>query len=253
MTSVLIIEDEILTANRLEKLIFSLEPKYNICAKMSSIKSTLHWLQNNVSPDLIFMDIHLADGNSFELFKMIKITSSVVFTTAYDQYAIEAFRVEGLDYLLKPVEIGELRDSIDRFKKKAALQLTAAVDINEILEKLQPPKLLKSRFLVSFRDNLQSVDVYEIAYFVSEFKTSYIVTHAGEKYAIDLTLEEIENQVSSDFFFRASRQLIISNKSIGNITLSFNGKLKIFLKPSYAGEVLISREKSVLLKEWLNR
>lgn len=253
MTTILIIEDEVLTANRLEKMILSLEPQYIITAKIASIKATVNWLQNNAAPSLIFMDIHLADGNSFEIFKLVKITSPVIFTTAYNQYAVDAFKVEGLDYLLKPIEIEGLKESINRFKKKIASASNAVVNFDEILQKLQPPKSFKSRFLVSFRDNLVSVDVYEIAYFVSEFKTSFIVTHTGEKYAIELTLEEIEKQLNVDFFFRATRQLILCNKSIKNISLSYNGRLKITLNPAYTEEVLVSREKSSQLKEWLNK
>jgi two-component system LytT family response regulator len=250
MLKVVIIEDEILTANRLEKLLLRLNQQVVVLAKLGSINEAVKWIENNPMPQLFFMDIQIADGLSFEIFKKVNITVPVIFTTAYDHYAIDAFKVEGLDYLLKPIEEKDLQQSLDRFYKK---QQKTNFNIEDILQHIPKPNEYRNRFLVSFRDTLQSILIEDIAYFVSEFKTSYLITNTNKKFNVDNSLEELEQQLNPAIFLRISRQIITKADSIKNIATSFNGKLKITLSPNYQEEILISREKALQLKEWLNK
>lgn len=252
MINTLIIEDENLTAIRLEKLLSKLDRSIIVLAKISSIKSAVHWFQNNAMPQLIFMDIQLADGLSFEIFKQVNINTNIIFTTAFDQYAIEAFKVEGLDYLLKPIEETALHQSLSRFYKKQSNAITN-LNVQELLKLVQPNTSYKNKFLVNFRDILKPIQVSDIAYFVSEFKTTFIITKANEKFRIDDTLEQVEQQVNPKIFFKITRQLIVNSDAIKEIAQYFNGRLKLKINPEYNQEILVSREKSLQLKEWLNK
>ena len=248
---VLLIEDEAPATLRLSKLLLELEPNWNIVGALDEIEASVKWLKDNPAPDLIFMDIHLADGFSFAIFDEIKVVSKVIFVTAYDQYALKAFEVNGLDYLLKPIKKEELERSIARFKAAVSPKemdyqaLSAAMNRKE--------KLFKERFLIKSGDQLNFVRVTEIAYFLSESSYSFLVTKSGNRYILDSTLDQIENELNPDLFFRVNRKQIIGLESIAKISSFINHRLKIELVPAENSECIVSRNRVGQFKEWLNQ
>ncbi|MFN0047922.1 MAG: LytR/AlgR family response regulator transcription factor [Cytophagales bacterium] len=244
---IVIVEDEMPAAKRLEKLIKEIDNDIVIEAKLDSIETAVHWFSNHAQPDLIFMDIELADGQSFEIFNQIKITTPVIFATAYDEFALKAFKVNSIDYLLKPIDKDALRAAIEKFKELKK-SFSSEFDINAVLKTLSGNKEGKSRFLVKLGERLISIEKEQIAYFMSEDKLTFLVTHDKNKYVMDYTLDELELQVHSKEFFRINRQFIASAKSIGSIHNYFNGKLKLTLAPPVKEEVLVSRERLHFLR-----
>lgn len=252
---IVIVEDEIPAAKRLEKLIKEIDNEIVIETKLDSIETAVAWFNNHAQPDLVFMDIELADGQSFEIFNQIKITAPIIFATAYDEFALKAFKVNSIDYLLKPIDKQALQLAIEKFKALKSsfkTETKADFDINAILKTLSPNKEGKSRFLVKLGERLISVEKEQIAYFMSEDKLTFLVTHDKNKYVVDQTLDELEAQVNVKEFFRINRQFISSLKAIGSIHNYFNGKLKLNLSPQVKEEVLVSREKASFFKEWLD-
>ncbi len=246
---IVIIEDEIPAAKRIEKLIKEVEKDAEIVAKLDSIASSVHWFNQNPQPDLVLMDIELADGQSFEIFNRVKITSPVIFTTAYDEFALKAFKVNSIDYLLKPVEIDELRKSIDKWN--ALKGSSQHVNIASLIDSFSTKKF-KTRFLVKVGERLISIENEQIAYFMAEDKYSFLVTLDNKKYILDQSLDEIENSIDSRLFFRLNRQFIAPHKSIDAIHNHLNGKLKIILKLNQKVEIYVSREKASDFKFWLD-
>ncbi len=250
---IVIVEDENPAAKRLEKLIKEIDSEIVIETKLDSIDSAVAWFSNHAQPDLILMDIELADGQSFEIFNQMLITAPVIFATAYDEYALKAFKVNSIDYLLKPIEKESLAIAIDKFKAFKTSFATPHTDfnINALLQSLSINKPHKSRFLVKLGERLISIEIEQIAYFISEEKLTFLMTHDKNKYVMDQTLDELEDMVSTKEFFRINRQFIASLKSIDSIRQYFNGKLKLTLNPPVINEVLVSREKAASFKEWL--
>jgi two-component system LytT family response regulator len=252
--NILIIEDEIPAAKRLEKLLLEHQPKAQILAKLDSIEASINWFQSHIMPDIVFMDIELADGQSFEIFNKINISAPVVFTTAYDEFALKAFQVNSIDYLLKPIDITALANTfekLDVLKKSASKHVTQSPDIDKLIKSFMLGNY-KSRFLVKMGERLFTIETPKIAYFISEEKLTFMITDDNKKYVIDQTLDEVEKSLDPKMFFRLNRQIIASLKSISNIHTHFNGKLKIILKPEHKEEVLVSREKASFFKEWLD-
>ncbi len=251
---IVIIEDEIPAAKRLEKLIKEIDSTVTIETKLDSIESAVEWLSTHTQPDLILMDIELADGQSFEIFNQVKITSPVIFATAYDEFALKAFKVNSIDYLLKPIEKTELAAAIEKFKaiKSSFSNTSTELNINALLHSLSKPVSYKSRFLVKLGERLISVEKEQIAYFTSEDKLTFLVTYDKNRYVMDQTLDELEHQLDPREFFRINRQFISSPKAITSIHTYFNGKLKLAMQPPVKEEVLVSREKAPLFKEWLD-
>ena len=247
----LIIEDEIPNAQRLQKLLGQSDFDIHVCEVLATIKDSVQWLQSQPKPDLLLLDIRLADGTSFEIFKQVEVEAPVIFTTAYDEYALQAFKVNSIDYLLKPIQLAELNRALHKFTKQ---QIPKPED--KILSLLgsfgQQQVAYRSRFLVSFREQYISLSTEQVAYCYSQNKITYLVTHQGERYVIDFSLERLEAELSPQDFFRASRQLIISQQSIKKLFSHFNGKIKLELQPPFAEELLLSREKSAQLKRWLD-
>lgn len=251
MLSVLIIEDEIPNADRLKEMLKQLDSAIVIVGQLQTVRESIQWLREHKHPDLICMDIRLTDGLSFELFDEVEVQSQVIFITAYDQYALKAFEVNGIDYLLKPVEPHKLEKGIKKVKDRIGVADHSGMqDIFRKIEYRDP--VYRTRFLVAYRDMFVPVVAEDIAYFTSENKKNYLTTHQGHRYLIDQTLEELEQELDPQNFFRISRQYIVSVKSIHKIYQSFNGKLKIELIPAVEEHVLVSRDKSVHLKKWLN-
>lgn len=252
MPTVLIIEDELPNIQRLEKMLRVLDDNITITARLQTVGSSIKWLRANEQPDIIFMDIRLTDGLSFEIFNHIEIRVPVIFITAYDEYALRAFEVNGVDYLLKPLDAEKLEKSIGR--AKALMTHGSDPGILQLVQSIQAKQqIYRSRFLIRYRDKYVLVLAGEIAYFKSEHKTTYLVMDNSQHYVIDQPLEVLEKEMDPQVFFRVSRQVIVSLKSIHKIYQSFNGQLKIELTPALDEGILISRDKSNQLKKWLDQ
>lgn len=251
MPTVLIIEDELPNVYRLEKMLHQLDSNITVVDRLQTVQDSILWFQNHSQPDIIFMDIRLTDGLSFEIFNNIKITSPVVFITAYDEYALKAFEVNGIDYLLKPLDADKLANSL---KKAVPKDHKANELLLQTLREMQArEQSYRTRFLVIYRDTYVLVLTTEIAYFSSENKTTYLTTFSDKKYVVEQTLENLEKELDPEMFFRVSRQFIVSLKSVSKIHLYFNSQLKIELAPSTGEGIMLSREKSSQLKKWLNQ
>ncbi|MBK8700744.1 MAG: response regulator transcription factor [Saprospiraceae bacterium] len=253
----IIIEDEQLIAKELQFKIAEADADVSIIQILPSLKSANKWFLENPEPDLIFADIQLSDGISFEIFKRFDLKCPVIFTTAYDEYAIQAFKVNGIDYLLKPVDSDELSRAIS--KSKAILESRAAYpkDIQSLLSILSTGEGQKSKykesFIVNHRKQWVPIPVRDIACFLRE-SINYIYTHSGEKYALDfVTLEEVEELLDPELFYRANRQSIVHIQAIASVKPHENQKLTITLKAPLKIEVDISREKAPGFKKWLDR
>jgi DNA-binding LytR/AlgR family response regulator len=247
---VLIVEDEILLAKRLQKLLSAVAQDAVVAGITHSVHHTVHWLHSNARPDLILMDIELADGQSFDIFQQVEISSPVIFTTAYDEYAIKAFKVNSIDYLLKPIKEEDLATAIQKFKRLNKPE----VDIDALLNGIKAigsGDKFRDRFLVKMGQKLISVDVENIAYIFSDKGLSYLRTKQNQKYIVDYTMDELEKMLSPQRFFRANRQFIISDLAVEAIHTWFNQKLKVEVKPELAEPVIISRDKANAFKEWM--
>ncbi len=248
---ILIIEDEKPAANLLLKLIKKHFGDAEIFGSFDSITTTIQWLQENSVPDLIFCDIQLADGISFEIFEKVKLSTPIIFTTAFDQYAIKAFQVNAIDYLLKPIDPLEMDRAVDKFK---ANQIRSTIELDVLKELLSPKKVnFKSRFLVRYGEKIQSLPIEDISFFSSEERVTFLQTHEGKKYVLESTLEQTEAQVNPVNFFRLNRKYLCSLASIDGIFSYSNSRLKVSLKNSTDHDILISREKVSGFKDWLDQ
>jgi DNA-binding LytR/AlgR family response regulator len=248
---ILVIEDEKPAARRLIQLIQERMPDAEIYDSIDTVTAAVTWLKNNPEPELIFLDIQLADGISFEIFEKVKVTSPIIFCTAFDQYAIKAFKLNSIDYLLKPVDPEELTNALEKFKMG---RKEPAISLDQIRSLIQPPqKSFKTRFLVKIGERIQTVDVQDIAFFYSEDKVTFLQTRAGKKYIIDYILDELEEMVSPDTFFRLNRKYISSISAIKDVFTYSNSRLKIHLENCADNDILISREKMGAFKSWLGQ
>lgn len=246
---IVIVEDEKLNADRLSRLVKTINAKVKILAVLESVIESVDWFTTNDAPDLVFMDIKLSDGLSFEIFTKVKIQCPIIFTTAYDEYAIKAFKYNSIDYLLKPIDVEELQRAMERLND---LQKDyCAKSLDGLLDYLQP-KEYRNRFLLSFRDGYKSLLINDVAFFYSELKVTRAQLYSGPKEVIPQTLEELEGELNPKLFFRANRQYIIHIDAILHIHNYFNGKLKVILKHNSDAEVIVSRDKASLLKDWMN-
>jgi two-component system, LytTR family, response regulator LytT len=250
----LIVEDEAPALQRMLKLVKDAIPEAVIMGTADSILSAVQLIQKHADIELILMDIELADGRSFEIFKRVTVSCPVIFTTAYDEFALEAFKVNSIDYLLKPVDLNELQAAIVKFKTLNRGQQDYKEQFEQLLRSftnLTPQ--FKQRFLVKVGVKLISIAVEEIALFYAADKLVYVVTQGQQKYPIDHTLEELFTMLNPDYFFQVNRKVIANVKSIQGIHTYFNGKLKLDLTYQIGEDVLVSREKAPEFKKWLNR
>ncbi len=252
---VLIIEDEQLGAEKLSRLLTSIDASIKIAGNTRSIKSSVEWLLQNKHPDIILMDIELTDGQSFEIFNHITIKSMVIFTTSYDEYALQAFKVNSVDYLLKPIKREELKNALDKYQQWQQKFSTSILNVKQLVQELkqQQPKAWRSRFLVKQGQKLLSVETRDIAYFYADGRLSYFITWNKQKHIVDYTIEDLEQMLDPQQFYRVNRGFILHIKSIAQIHNYFNGKLKLELQPNIDKEVLISREKAPEFKEWMGK
>jgi DNA-binding LytR/AlgR family response regulator len=225
-------------------------PGVSIYGHLDSITSAVDWMQKHPAPDLIFCDIQLADGLSFEIFERVKISSPIIFTTAFDQYAIKAFKLNSVDYLLKPIDPKELAGAITKFNSQ---KIKTTIDLSQIKELLQPQKKdYKTRFMVKIGEKIQSVQTSEIAFFMSEERVTFLQTFEGKRYILDYTLDQLEVMLDSKKFFRLNRKYISSFEAIAEIHTYSNSRLKIKLSNCSDNDILVSREKVGALKDWLD-
>ncbi|MEO6286163.1 MAG: LytTR family DNA-binding domain-containing protein [Dyadobacter sp.] len=248
---ILVIEDEKPAARRLIQLIQERMPDAEIYDSIDTVTAAVTWLKNNPEPELIFLDIQLADGISFEIFEKVKVTAPIIFCTAYDQYAIKAFKLNSIDYLLKPVDPEELTNALEKFK---TARKEPAISLEQIRSLIKPAsKPFKTRFLVKIGERIQTVDVQDIGFFYSEDKVTFLQTRAGKKYIIDYTLDELEEMLSPDTFFRLNRKYISAISAIKDVFTYSNSRLKIHLENCMDNDILISREKMGVFKSWLGQ
>jgi DNA-binding LytR/AlgR family response regulator len=252
----LIIEDEALIAKELHNKIMGVAEDVQVVEILPSLKTAKKWFLQNAEPDLIFMDIQLSDGVSFELFDIYKVNAPVIFTTAYDEYALRAFKVNGVDYLLKPVDDDELKKAIDKSRKIIESRNPVPIDIQQLVRNLKEgntPSLYKEKFIVNVRNTWIPVNTSNIACFMRE-NLNYLFTFSGEKYILDFsTLEEVEELLDPKKFYRANRQYIIHIDSIQSVKPHENAKLTAILKPPLKFVVDISREKAPVFRKWFDR
>lgn len=253
-----IIEDEYLVAEELKVKIKEVDPKMEIVEILPSLKTSLRWFGENAEPDIIFADIQLSDGISFEIFNKFRITSPIIFTTAYNEYAIQAFKLNSIDYLLKPINIIELENAIEKSKKSIKNAKNSTIDIEKLMEALNMnlslKKSYKEQFLGQIRNSWVPVKASEIAYFIKD-ELNFMVTHDKEKYILEMkSLDDIEETLDPDQFYRANRQFIVNMDSIQSIQNSMHAKLVLKLKkPHHDIEIDISRDKAPIFKKWLDR
>ena len=252
----LIIEDEKLIAEELQYSIKSVTDDVDILDVLPSLKAAKKWFMQNTQPDILFMDIKLSDGLSFELFEQFTLQCPVIFTTAYEEYAIRAFKVNGVDYLLKPVQEEDLKRAIDKCRRGTETKSFMPADMQQLLKHFTQPgssPVFKEKFIVNFNNKWMPVDTKDIALFEKN-NLNYIYTFNGEKYIYDFSpLEEIEELLDSKTFFRANRQMIINIHAVHSVKPHGNQKLAVQLKAPLKLEVDISREKAPMFRKWIDR
>lgn len=251
---VLIVEDEILAQAELKRLLGKSTENIDVLDCLDSIEESVKWLKNNPAPDLIFMDIQLSDGLSFEIFNKVRVTSPVIFTTAYDEYALQAFKVNSIDYLLKPIEQVDLQASLGKYEKlkEDFARKTSAFTPEQVEHLLNfRRKEYKSRFVSRIGGNLKHIQLEEVAYFYAEDKIVFLVTVKNEEFIIDYTLEQLEPLLDPKQFYRLNRRFIAKIDAINNVGKYFHGRLEVSLKPKTEDKVIVSRERTAKFKEWL--
>lgn len=249
---ILILEDEEQALTRLQKIIKSVVPEAVLVGATASVEETITWLHNNPMPELILMDIQLADGNSFQIFNKITITCPVIFTTAYEDYALQAFKVNSVDYLLKPIDESDVTRAIEKLKLLRSAR-SFAIDYAEILKTIQPPpKKYKDRFIIKFGDIIKSLHISDIAYFYTENKSNFVCINDGKRYPIDLNLDQIEEILNPKNFFRINRQFIIGHHAIDEMKAHTRSRIIIKLSPSFKTVITVAVDRAVDFRNWLS-
>jgi len=245
----LIIEDEQATAVRLKKLLKEIEPDIEILDTLDSIESCVNWYKSNAAPDLVFQDIELADGSSFEIFNQVKVETPVIFVTAYNQYAIDAFKVNSVDYLLKPVKKAELSNSINKFKN---LYADSKIDLDYVaLANLIKKEDYQKRLIVRYGNTIKAIEIENIAYFYSDTGNLFFRTFDNNTYPLDFSLDKMEPMLNPEKFYRINRQFIIQYKAIKEMYGYSKSRVRIVLEPACELETIASTDRSGDFKKWL--
>ena len=247
---VLIIEDEQLAAKKLIRLLKEIDDEIEIAEIIGAVESAVNWLLSHPHPDLIFMDIQLEDGLCFDIFEKSKINTPVVFTTAYDEYTLSAFKVNSVDYLLKPIESTEFVKAVEKSSRLNKSSLTDLKALEDLLMK-SAPKEYKKRFITKQNDRIIVLQVDEIAYFYAEDKATFIVCRAGKRYFSEYSLDNLEDQLDPKSFFRLSRGCIANIQAVKSVSKHFNSRLKIKLEPALTEDILVSRIRVPEFLNWL--
>ncbi|WP_109300951.1 LytTR family DNA-binding domain-containing protein [Aquimarina sp. AU474] len=250
---VVIVEDEIAASDNLTFLLNSIDDTIEILQVVDSVKSAIEYFSKPSEVVLIFMDIHLADGISFEIFEKVTINTPIIFTTAFDQYAIKAFKVNSIDYLLKPIDEDELSEAVQKFKNSSGREGSLNTQISGMLQLLEANKKeYKATYLVHHRDELLPIKTENIMYFYIDIGTVKAITIENKTYTIDKKLEDIEAELDPEVFYRVNRQFIIQKNAISNIKQYFNGKLIVNITPVAKERIVVSKAKSTTFKNWVN-
>ncbi len=250
---VVIIEDEQFASMRLKKMIHEYDPNIEILAELESVENSVNWFQNNAEPDLIFLDIHLEDDLSFAIFERVKISCPIIFTTAFDEYAIKAFKLKSIDYLLKPIVQDELVRALEKYKEFKGDAKDETIDLqnlyNIIVNKQQS---FRERLSISFGAKIKTLKIEEIAYFSSEEGMTYAYLFDKACYPVDISLDKLGEELNPDAFFRINRKLLISINAIKDVHVYPKSRLKLDLNPKFIQETFVSLDKVTAFKIWLN-
>ncbi len=247
----LIIEDEEPAARRLVKFLKEIAPDARHLGTIVSVQSAIAWFQQEQMPDLILMDVNLADGLSFEIFSQVDITCPIIFTTAFDQYAMDAFKVNSIDYLLKPVKKEEVENALRKLDRLRNAGSTS-IDYKTILSNLNiVPKDYRKRFVIRFGEHIKTVNSNEVAYFYTENKVNFLCTHEARRYPIEFHLDELEGMLDPEVFFRINRQFIISIHAIDEMKAYSKSRVNVKMKPPTQHDTIVSVERSAAFKHWL--
>lgn len=247
---VVIIEDEKPAARRLNRMLneLNIEP----LTMLHSVEEAVNWFSKHEHPDLLFLDIQLSDGLSFEIFDEIEIKSAIIFTTAYDEYALKAFKLNSIDYLLKPIDADELKNAIQQFQQQQTLNLNSALNLAHIKSFIAPEeKDYKKRFTVKIGQHLKMISTQSIECFFSENKATHLHTTDNRSYLIEESLEQIEQKLAPEQFFRVNRKFIVNINEIKDIIAYTNSRLKILLNTFQESEIIVSRERVKDFKNWI--
>jgi two-component system, LytTR family, response regulator LytT len=256
---ILIIEDEPHAQKELKRLLEVAEGKFEILDMIDTVEDSVEWLQNNPPPDLIFLDIQLADGISFDIFRKTEVKSPVIFTTAYDDYAIRAFQLNSIDYLLKPIKLTDLMRAVNKYESiKSQYEKGGNESVNITKNQLESllnlsKKEYKSRFIAKVGDQIKYIPVEEIAYFYAEDNVVFLMKKSADRFIIDYSIEEIDSLVDPKNFFRLNRSIVAHINAIDKVYKYLNSRLKVELKPEIDKEVLISRVKVSEFMKWMDR
>lgn len=242
---VIIIEDEMLAQEELERLLAKRFPAAEVVGKFTTVRDSVDWLAGNTA-DLVFLDIHLADGNGFEIFEQIEVHVPVIFTTAYDQYAIQAFKVNGIGYLLKPIAESDFVAAVEKLNSLHPNRISA------LLESLRSPRAFKTRLVITKGDRIEFLRTDDVAYFYSEDRLTFAMTKDGKKCIVDYTIESLASQLEPKKFFRITRGVIASIDSMRGIYRSFNGRLHVTLSPDFHEKLFVSRARASEFLNWLD-
>lgn len=248
--NVLIIEDEQLAARRLESMVLSYDPAIKVLAKLESVVDSVEWFKNNTHPDLIFLDIHLEDDLSFAIFEKVKVESPIIFTTAFDEYAIRAFKLKSIDYLLKPIVQEDLNSAIAKYKEWSGQK--NSIDMSALFDLINKKEVTyRERFSVSFGQKIKSFGVSEIAYFYSKEGMTYAVLNDTKHYPVDYSLDNLLNELNPNEFFRVNRQYLIKHACIKQVHVFPKSHLKLELSPKPTDDIFVSIDKVTAFKKWL--
>ncbi len=247
---ILFIEDEDAALRRLEKIVLEIDPKIEIIKKLDSVESSVSWLRNNPPPDLIFLDIHLADGSCFEIFEHVQVNCPIIFTTAYDEYALKAFKVNAIDYLMKPIKPLEVKEALEKYKKITPAPVPDYAALIDRLQGQQLPSL--RRILVRLGQSIRLVETDDVAYFYTRDKITFLMTQSTSKrYPIDHPLDKLEEMLDPKVFYRINRQFIVHVAAIREMHPYSKSRIKIDLDPPSDVEIIVSTERSSDFKQWL--
>ena len=248
---VIIIEDEKPSARRLQRMLRGLN--LEVEKMIHSVDESISWFSNQPHPDLIFLDIQLSDGLSFEIFEKVDIQSAIIFTTAYDEYALRAFKLNSIDYLLKPIDNEELKVAVEKYRNLSNLRKPVTLDFNDIKKLLINPldREYKKRFSVKVGQHLKLINIEDVECFYSENKGTYLHTNEGRNYLLDNTLEQLEHELEPDMFFRINRKYFVNINAIKDMVSYTNSRLQIKLNSYNDNEVIVARERVKDFKDWL--
>lgn len=245
---ILIVEDETAAYENLVDILAEIDPAIQIIGNTESVNQTVCWLQTYPAPDIILMDIHLSDGSAFAIFDQVELETPVIFTTAYDQYAIDAFKVNSIDYLLKPIKVKELSNALDKFRKLARPDMLQY--LSQLAQFVPAPKY-KDKLLVPVKDRLLPISLTEISCFYTSGKSTYIYLKAGGCYPYSKTLEQIALTLNPSDFFRANKQYLIAGDSVKNITIWFDSRLLLTIDCEVPEPIYVSKNKAAEFKAWI--